>query len=173
MDTWWSGKNEPNQSQSKPIKANIMPKQTQFYRGVASREAGTNPTCRGVAYREAGSNPISKIFLPPFVVVFSCPFYPNHASCQPTSIYSPKINTPERRKEKTAISPKFLKFKKFHFSIMLIWERNFVLINKLFRNCSKRFLILFLRKDISFIHLPALVLIPQFRPSASFSYVVL
>jgi len=33
-DTWWSGKNKPNsnpiQTQSNPIKANKMPKQTQF-----------------------------------------------------------------------------------------------------------------------------------------------
>ena len=33
MDTWWSGKNEPNtnpkRTQTNPIKANIMPKRTQ------------------------------------------------------------------------------------------------------------------------------------------------
>ncbi|HIJ52450.1 MAG TPA: hypothetical protein HPP66_04770, partial [Planctomycetes bacterium] len=49
------GKNKPNsnpiQTQSNPIKANKMPKQTQ-------NKANTNPTCRGVASGEAGSNPI-------------------------------------------------------------------------------------------------------------------
>jgi len=39
-DTWWSGKNKPNsnpiQTQSNPIKANKMPKQTQY-------KANTNP----------------------------------------------------------------------------------------------------------------------------------
>jgi len=45
-DTWWSGKNKPNsnpiQSQSNPIKANKMPKQTQF-------KPKTNPICSELA----------------------------------------------------------------------------------------------------------------------------
>jgi hypothetical protein len=36
-------------------------------------------------------------FLPHFLTFYSCPFYPNHASCQPTSICSSKTNMPTRR----------------------------------------------------------------------------
>jgi hypothetical protein len=61
-DTWWSGKKQSQtnptcrgvasgEAGTNPIKANKMPKQTQY-------KPNTNPTCRGVASGEAGTNPI-------------------------------------------------------------------------------------------------------------------
>jgi hypothetical protein len=63
---------------------------------------------------------ISDMLLHVFAPFFSCPFYPYHPCCQSTSIYRLKTNIRARRTKKTAISPQFLNFKKFHFSIMLI-----------------------------------------------------
>ena len=59
-------------------------------------------------------------FLHPFSTFLSCPFFPYHPCCQSTSVYRPKSNIPTRRNRKNCNFPHFFKFKKIHFSIMLI-----------------------------------------------------
>jgi len=48
-------------------------------------------------------------FLYHFLTFFSCPFYPYHASCQSTSICSPKTNIHTRRNRKNRNFPPIFK----------------------------------------------------------------
>ncbi|MGB2809672.1 MAG: hypothetical protein WBC22_18160 [Sedimentisphaerales bacterium] len=51
LDTWSIGKSKPIQSQSKPIKANIMPKQSQSKPISKAKKCSSPPLCCGI-YKE-------------------------------------------------------------------------------------------------------------------------
>jgi len=71
-DTWWSGKNKPNsnpiQTQSNPIKANKMPKQTQY-------KPKTNPIYRVVASGEVGFEAVKNVVIRPYCHKRTLPSY--------------------------------------------------------------------------------------------------